>query len=135
MWLLKAGFTEEEITKSLKDTFKKAYSYRLNKFVRSAVIPEEDQPWHKHWIKKLDLTQQLLAFLPEANWLFPSRREDGTQHFERIGKTSIKQCQLQLIHSGKTKHLCLSARCLRNALLSFNPLEYLKILRLTYAKL
>jgi hypothetical protein len=107
VWLLKAGFMEEEITKSLKDTFKKAYSYRLNKFLRSAVIPEEDQPWHKHWIKKLDPTQQLLAYLLEANGLFPSGREDRPQHFEWIGKTSIKQRQLQLIHSAKTKHFTL----------------------------
>jgi hypothetical protein len=95
-WLLQAGFTEHEITTELRNRFKKSFSYKFRKLINPTTIPEEDQPWHKHWIKKLELTPDLLKFLPETEKLFPSSKEDTTHHlFERIGRTSIKQRKLQ----------------------------------------
>jgi len=95
-WLLQAGFTEREITTELRNRFKKSFSYKFRKFINPTNIPEEDQPWHKHWIKKLELTPDLLKFLPETERLFPTSKEDATYHFfECIGRTSIKQRTLQ----------------------------------------
>jgi len=95
-WLLKAGFTEQEITTELCNHFKKSFSYKFRKFISPTNIPEEDQPWHKHWIKKLDLTPDLLKFLPKTERLFPTSKEDATYNFfERIGRTGIKQSKLQ----------------------------------------
>jgi hypothetical protein len=95
-WLLKAGFTEREITMELRNRFKKSFSYKFCKFISPTNIPEEDQPWHKHWIKKLELTPDILEFLPETKRLFPTSKEDATYNFfERIGRTSIKQRKLQ----------------------------------------
>jgi hypothetical protein len=95
-WLLQAGFTEQEITAELRNRFKKSFSYKFRKFINPTTIPEEDQPWHKHWIKKLKLTPDLLKFLPETEKLFPTSKEDAAYHlFERIGRTSIKQRKLQ----------------------------------------
>jgi hypothetical protein len=95
-WLLKARFVEREITMELRNRFKKSFSYRFRKFISPTDIPEEDQPWHKHWIKKLELTPDLLRFLPETEKLFPTSKEDATYNFfEHVGRTSIKQRKLQ----------------------------------------
>jgi hypothetical protein len=104
-WLLEAGYAEEEITDELKQRFKKRYSYLYTKFINHNPVPEEEQPWHHHWIRKLEVTPELLQFLPNVLGLFPSSREDELYStFERIGKTSIKQRQLPRSPNGKIKH-------------------------------
>jgi hypothetical protein len=44
-WLLEAGFEEKDITEELRLQFKKCFSYLFTKFIKTNVIPEEDQPF------------------------------------------------------------------------------------------
>jgi hypothetical protein len=107
-WLLEAGYAEEEITEDLKQHFKKRYSYQYTKFINSNPIPEEEQPWHCHWIRKLEVSPELLQFIPQVLDLFPLSKEDELYStFERIGKTSIKQRMLPQSPNGKIKHKAL----------------------------
>jgi hypothetical protein len=107
-WLLEAGYAEEEIMEELKQHFKKRYSYLYTKFINHNPVPEEEQPWHCHWICKLEVTPELLQFLPNVLDLFPSSKEDELYStFERIGKTSIKQWLLPRSPNGKIKHKAL----------------------------
>ena len=67
IWLRRAGYTEAEITKHLLETFKRVFCRRVTPITESPNIPEEDQPWNKHWVQKLDLNVDLKMFIPE--WL------------------------------------------------------------------
>jgi hypothetical protein len=80
----------------ITQSFQEILQHRFRKFISPTIIPEEDQPWHKHCIKKLELTPDLLKFLPDTKKLFPTSKEDATYNFfERIGRTSIKQRKRQ----------------------------------------
>ncbi len=103
-WLLKAGFAEEDITRRLRQRFKKAFSYRFKKIIRPITVPKEEQPWNKHWIRKTAITPDLSNFLLEAHSIFQTSKKDNTsQYFTRIGRTNIKQHILHWLGSGKLK--------------------------------
>jgi hypothetical protein len=53
-WLLEAGYKEEDITEEIKTKFKKRYSYFFTRYINHST-PEEEQPWHHHWLRKLDI--------------------------------------------------------------------------------
>jgi hypothetical protein len=70
--------------------------------------PEEEQPWHHHWLHKLNVSQELLASLSKAMELFPANKEDVCYSlFERIRQTSIKQQLLSRIGIITRKDLAL----------------------------
>jgi hypothetical protein len=58
-WLLKAGYDEEDITEEMKTIFKKCYSYLFANYVNH-MTPEEEQPWHSHWLHKIDVYLEFL---------------------------------------------------------------------------
>jgi hypothetical protein len=90
-WLLEAGYMEEDITEDIKTKFKKRYSYFCTRYINHST-PEEEQPWHHHWLRKLDVSQKLLASLSKALELFPDNKGDARYSlFECIRQTSIKQ--------------------------------------------
>lgn len=94
----------EDITDELRLKFKKHYSYLFTKFINTATVPKQDQPWNFHWIHKLEITPELLSFLPKSRELFPSSKADTSYAgFTRIQKTSIKQWMLPWTGNGKTK--------------------------------
>jgi hypothetical protein len=121
-WLLEAGYSEEEITEEIKTKFKKRYSYFFTRYVNNA-IPEEEQVWHAHWLRKIDVSQDLLGFLPKALALFPSSKEDTLYtSFERIRKTSIKQRLLCRIGTEKKKDMALINSVYDNCIKFFQDL-------------
>ena len=106
-WLLEAGYKEEDITEEIKTKFKKRYSYFFTRYINHST-PEEEQPWHHHWLRKLDVSQELLTSLSKAMELFPDNKEDAQYSlFERIRQTSIKQRLLSRIGIITRKDLAL----------------------------
>ena len=102
IWLCRAGYTEAKITKHLLETFKRVFCRRVTPITESPNIPEEDQPWNKHWVQKLDLNVDLKMFIPE--WLkFLTELEQKKKNFENIGITSLRQRKLERIGNKREK--------------------------------
>ena len=103
VWLSRAGYHDVEITKHLLSTFKRVFCRRLKPIVNPPAIQEEEQPWNAHWVKKVDLNNNLMEFLP--TWLKHleelEKRKDS--YFTRIGVTSLKQRKLDFIGSKRGK--------------------------------
>lgn len=90
-WLKKAGYSDTDITPQLRVAFKRTYSRQCKQLISPSSIEEEDQPWHKHWVRKLQLSENMKKILTAAVELFPMSNQRAKGYFERIGETSIKQ--------------------------------------------
>jgi hypothetical protein len=94
IWLRRAGYTEEEITDHLLDTFKRVFCRRFKSAADALKISEEDQPWNHFWVRKVALTADMKGVL--SRWLkfIESLEKNKNAYFERIGVTSLKQRKL-----------------------------------------
>jgi hypothetical protein len=103
-WLELGGYKPEEITQQLKSTFKRVYSRRKQRIPEQHPIPEIEQHWNHHWVRKIYLTEKMEhEFLPKWLSFVKERQENDSTYFEYIGKTCIKQKKLERTGNRRTK--------------------------------
>jgi hypothetical protein len=93
-WLRQAGYHEEEITKHFLDTFKRVFCRRFKPAAEVLRISEEDQTWNYYWVRKKNLSSDMIGFLTRWLTFVEKLKKNKNVYFERIGATSLKQRKL-----------------------------------------